>query len=98
MITFVLLHYDFILCFRFYSALYKKLFDPKVNNTTHQAMLLNLVYKALLRDTESDRVKIFIKRLLQVLLKHFLHIALLTVHILRWHYILHHVSLVVFFI
>lgn len=51
---------------RFYSALYKKLFDPKIAITTHQAMLLNLVYKALLRDTEVNRVKMFVKRLLQV--------------------------------
>lgn len=53
---------------RFYSALYKKLFDSKVSTTTHQAMLLNLVYKALLRDKETNRVIVFVKRLLQLAL------------------------------
>ncbi|RZC38241.1 CCAAT/enhancer-binding protein zeta, partial [Asbolus verrucosus] len=51
---------------RFYSALYKKLIDPKLFTTTHQAMLLSLVYKAILKDAELSRVKIFIKRLLQL--------------------------------
>lgn len=51
---------------RFYSALYKKLADVKITNTTHQAILLNLIYKAMLKDQEVSRVKTFIKRLLQV--------------------------------
>ncbi|KAF2904304.1 hypothetical protein ILUMI_01869 [Ignelater luminosus] len=50
---------------RFYSALYKKLLDPQISSTTHQAMLISLVYKALNRDTKIDRIKVFIKRLLQ---------------------------------
>ncbi|KAL3275496.1 hypothetical protein HHI36_020256 [Cryptolaemus montrouzieri] len=53
---------------RFYSALYKKLLDPQVATTTHQAMLLSLVYKALLKDTEINRVKALVKRLLQLCL------------------------------
>ncbi|KAJ8957549.1 hypothetical protein NQ318_020588 [Aromia moschata] len=51
---------------RFYSALYRKLSDTKLLTTTHQAMLLSLVYKALLKDKEVNRVKMFIKRLLQI--------------------------------
>lgn len=51
---------------RFFSALYKKLLDPNVTQTAHQAMFLSLVYKALSKDTQIDRVKVFIKRLLQV--------------------------------
>ncbi|KAJ8970201.1 hypothetical protein NQ314_001348 [Rhamnusium bicolor] len=51
---------------RFYVALYKKLGDSRLLTTTHQAMLLSLVYKALLKDTEANRVKMFVKRLLQV--------------------------------
>lgn len=51
---------------RFYSALYRKLFDAKITKSTHQAMLLNLIYKALLRDNEMNRTKVFVKRLLQV--------------------------------
>lgn len=51
---------------RFYSALYKKLIDPKLFTTTHKAMLLSLVYKALLKDKQLSRVKVFIKRLLQL--------------------------------
>lgn len=51
---------------RFYCALYKKLFDPRIITSTHHAMLLNLVYKALLKDKQLNRVRIFVKRLLQV--------------------------------
>nr|CAI5855010.1 unnamed protein product [Callosobruchus analis] len=51
---------------RFYNALYKKLLDPSLLTTTHKAMFLSLLYKALLKDTEVSRVKAFIKRLLQV--------------------------------
>lgn len=53
---------------RFYSALYKKIIDPQVNNTTHQAVFLNLIFKALRKDTSLNRVNVFIKRLLQVCL------------------------------
>ncbi|CAG9822378.1 unnamed protein product [Phaedon cochleariae] len=51
---------------RFYGALYRKLFDPSLLTTTHRAMLLSLIYKALLKDKEIDRVKMFVKRLLQI--------------------------------
>ncbi|XP_076272674.1 nucleolar complex protein 1 [Rhynchophorus ferrugineus] len=51
---------------RFYSALYRKLTDAKLFTTTHQAMLLSLLYKSLLKDNQVDRIKMFIKRLLQI--------------------------------
>ncbi|KAL1517383.1 hypothetical protein ABEB36_001152 [Hypothenemus hampei] len=51
---------------RYYAALYKKLVDPKLLTTTHQAMLLSLLYKAMNKDTQIGRVKMFIKRLFQI--------------------------------
>lgn len=48
--------------------MYRKLGDPKLLTTTHQAMLLSLLYKSLQKDTQLDRVKMFMKRLLQVAL------------------------------
>ncbi|KAG5887431.1 hypothetical protein JTB14_024630 [Gonioctena quinquepunctata] len=51
---------------RFYCALYKKLSDPNLLTTTHRAMLLSLIYKALLKDKEINRVKMFVKRLLEI--------------------------------
>ncbi|GJQ67721.1 hypothetical protein Trydic_g16541 [Trypoxylus dichotomus] len=53
---------------RYYSALYKKINDPKLLTTTHQAMFLNLIYKSLMKDLEASRIKAFIKRLLQIAL------------------------------
>ncbi|KAK9877934.1 hypothetical protein WA026_020157 [Henosepilachna vigintioctopunctata] len=53
---------------RFYCALYKKLLDPQLSKTTHQAMLLSLVYKALIKDDEVTRVKAVMKRLFQLCL------------------------------
>ncbi|XP_019763522.2 CCAAT/enhancer-binding protein zeta [Dendroctonus ponderosae] len=53
---------------RFFSALYKKLMDPKLLTTTHQAMLLSLLYKSLMKDTQVERIKMFVKRLLQICL------------------------------
>ncbi|CAH1979935.1 unnamed protein product [Acanthoscelides obtectus] len=51
---------------RFYNALYKKLLDPSLLITTHKAMFLSLLYKALLKDNQVNRIKAFVKRLLQV--------------------------------
>ncbi|XP_050506549.1 CCAAT/enhancer-binding protein zeta [Diabrotica virgifera virgifera] len=53
---------------RFYGALYRKLLDPSLLTTTHRAMLLSLIYKALLKDKEINRIKMFVKRLLQIAL------------------------------
>lgn len=51
---------------RFYSALYRKLLDPGLANSTHQAMFLNLIYQATKDDIDIKRIMAFIKRTLQV--------------------------------
>ncbi|KAB0791949.1 hypothetical protein PPYR_13910 [Photinus pyralis] len=51
---------------RFLSALYRKLSDPHITSTFHQAILLSLVYKTLTYDKQVDRIKVIIKRLLQI--------------------------------
>nr|XP_014287480.1 CCAAT/enhancer-binding protein zeta isoform X2 [Halyomorpha halys] len=53
---------------RFYSALYKKLLDQDLNKSCHHAIFINLLAKAITRDTNISRVKAIIKRLLQVCL------------------------------
>ncbi|XP_022242297.1 CCAAT/enhancer-binding protein zeta-like [Limulus polyphemus] len=51
---------------RFYTALYRKLLDPQLHHSSHQAMFLNLLYRALKKDPHDQRAKAFMKRLLQV--------------------------------
>ncbi|XP_074659193.1 CCAAT/enhancer-binding protein zeta-like [Tubulanus polymorphus] len=51
---------------RYYSALYRKLIDPGLYNSSKHTMFLNLIYKSMLNDLTEKRVKAFIKRLLQV--------------------------------
>ncbi|KAG1664483.1 CCAAT/enhancer-binding protein zeta [Nymphon striatum] len=51
---------------RYYSALYRKLQDPNLKICSRQAMLLNLLFKSLKKDSSEKRVKSFIKRLLQM--------------------------------
>ncbi|KAJ8868020.1 hypothetical protein PR048_031829 [Dryococelus australis] len=51
---------------RFYSVLYKKIADPGLMTSSHQAMFLSLVFRALRKDTHVGRIRAFIKRLLQV--------------------------------
>lgn len=51
---------------RFYSALYKKLLDPQLATSSQQALFLSLVYKALKKDEDINRVRVFFKRLLQI--------------------------------
>lgn len=51
---------------RYYVALYKKLLDPALKNSSCQAMFLNLLYKSMKSDLRDNRVKTFSKRLLQV--------------------------------
>ncbi|KAG8200238.1 hypothetical protein JTE90_025014 [Oedothorax gibbosus] len=53
---------------RFYSVLYRKLFDPELATSSRQASVLNLVYRALKKDVAVVRIKAFVKRLLQVAL------------------------------
>ncbi|KZV64527.1 CBF-domain-containing protein [Peniophora sp. CONT] len=52
---------------RYYRTLYATLFDPRVFTSNKQAMYLNLVYKSLKGDTDTERVKAFVRRFCQVL-------------------------------
>ncbi|OLL25567.1 hypothetical protein NEOLI_001132 [Neolecta irregularis DAH-3] len=51
---------------RFYRTLYESLLDPRLIESTKQAMYLNLLFSALKCDFNSCRVHAFIKRMLQI--------------------------------
>ncbi|KAL0274231.1 UNVERIFIED_CONTAM: hypothetical protein PYX00_006702 [Menopon gallinae] len=51
---------------RFYMVLYKKIAEPPLYNSTHHAMFLSLIFKALKKDKRPERISAFLKRLLQV--------------------------------
>ncbi|XP_013178634.1 PREDICTED: CCAAT/enhancer-binding protein zeta [Papilio xuthus] len=51
---------------RYYTALYRKLTNAEIFNTSHSALLFSLIYKSLKQDKNIDRVTSFIKRLLQL--------------------------------
>ncbi|XP_063835246.1 CCAAT/enhancer-binding protein zeta-like [Ostrinia nubilalis] len=51
---------------RYYTALYRKLANVDIFNTTHSALLFSLIYKSLKQDKNTSRVAAFIKRLLQL--------------------------------
>ncbi|XP_073249023.1 CCAAT/enhancer-binding protein zeta-like [Porites lutea] len=51
---------------RFYQALYSKLLDPSLKASSKQAVFLNILYKSLKADPSLQRVKAFIKRILQI--------------------------------
>lgn len=51
---------------RFYSAFYRKLFDPQIGVATKRAIFLNLLYRVLAKDQSILRLCAFIKRILQV--------------------------------
>lgn len=51
---------------RFYRTLYDSLFDPRLLTSSKQAMYLNLLFKALKADKETNRVMAFVKRLCQM--------------------------------
>ncbi|RPA85862.1 CBF-domain-containing protein [Ascobolus immersus RN42] len=51
---------------RFYRTLYESLLDPRLITSSKQAMYLNLMFKALKSDNDINRVKAFVKRLVQV--------------------------------
>lgn len=56
---------------RFYMALYRKMMDLELlNHAGRSSSLLNLLYKAMKRDTETVRIKAFIKRMLQLAVTH----------------------------
>ena len=50
---------------RFYRTLYASLLDPRLVDSTKQALYLNLLYKSLKTDVSTRRIKAFIKRMVQ---------------------------------
>lgn len=55
---------------RFYRVLYESLLDPRLLTSSKQALYLNLLFRALRSDLVVNRVKAFVKRLLQVIAMH----------------------------
>lgn len=51
---------------RYYTALYRKLANPDIFNTSHSALLFSLLYKSLKMDKCVKRVASFVRRLLQL--------------------------------
>uniref|UniRef100_K3WFJ7 CCAAT-binding factor domain-containing protein n=1 Tax=Globisporangium ultimum (strain ATCC 200006 / CBS 805.95 / DAOM BR144) TaxID=431595 RepID=K3WFJ7_GLOUD len=51
---------------RFYTALYEKLFDPKVRDTSKHTLFLNLIFRAMKADVSPARCGAMMKRLLQL--------------------------------
>ncbi|GMF33323.1 unnamed protein product [Phytophthora lilii] len=51
---------------RFYTALYGKLIDPKVRETSKHTLFLNLIFRAMKADVSPARAAAFTKRLLQL--------------------------------
>ncbi|TCD69479.1 hypothetical protein EIP91_007605 [Steccherinum ochraceum] len=52
---------------RFYRTLYESLLDPRLSKSNKQAMYLNLLFKAMKVDQKVERVKAFVRRLVQIL-------------------------------
>ncbi|KAI9775464.1 MAG: hypothetical protein M1839_001081 [Geoglossum umbratile] len=55
---------------RFYRTLYESLLDPRLLTSSKQAMYLNILFRSLKEDLNIERVKAFVKRLLQVTTLH----------------------------
>ncbi|KAF2240524.1 CBF-domain-containing protein [Trematosphaeria pertusa] len=55
---------------RFYRTLYESLLDPRLITTSKHIMYLNLLYRSLKADISIQRVKAFVKRLLQIIHLH----------------------------
>lgn len=51
---------------RFYRLLYESMLDPRLITTSKQAMYLNLLFKAIRADADLERVKAFVKRMIQI--------------------------------
>lgn len=52
---------------RYYRALYSSLHDGRLASSSKQTMYLNLLFKSLKTDSNSGRVKSFVRRFVQVL-------------------------------
>ncbi|KAF8308582.1 CBF-domain-containing protein [Clavulina sp. PMI_390] len=55
---------------RFYRTLYESILDPRLVNSSKQAMWLNLTFKAVKADKTFSRIAAFVKRILQGLNMH----------------------------
>ncbi|OHW95513.1 cbf mak21 family protein [Colletotrichum incanum] len=55
---------------RFYRTLYESLLDPRLANSSKQALYLNLLLRSLKTDVDTRRIKAFAKRMLQILNMH----------------------------
>ena len=55
---------------RFYRVLYESLLDSRLLTSSKQALYLNLLFRALRSDLNLNRVRAFVKRLLQVITMH----------------------------
>ncbi|KAK1952072.1 CBF/Mak21 family protein [Colletotrichum sublineola] len=55
---------------RFYRTLYESLLDPRLANSSKQALYLNLLLRSLKADVDTRRIKAFAKRMLQILNMH----------------------------
>lgn len=53
---------------RYYSALYKKIFDERLITTSHQAICIHLIYKSIWDDKCMERMVAFMKRIFQMCL------------------------------
>ncbi|XP_022177622.1 CCAAT/enhancer-binding protein zeta [Myzus persicae] len=53
---------------RYYSALYKKIFDERLITTSHQAICIHLIYKSIWDDKCTERMVAFMKRIFQMCL------------------------------
>lgn len=53
---------------RYYSALYKKIFDDNLISTSHQAICIHLIYKSIWDDKCKERIVAFMKRIFQMCL------------------------------
>jgi ribosome biogenesis protein MAK21 len=52
---------------RYYRTLYSSLHDPRLSSSSKQAMYLNLLFKSLKSDSNTERVKAIVRRFVQVL-------------------------------
>ena len=55
---------------RFYRTLYESLLDPRLITSSKQSLYLNLLFKSLKSDLNVNRVKAFVKRLVQIMSLH----------------------------
>ncbi|CAH8559092.1 unnamed protein product [Heterobilharzia americana] len=55
---------------RYYQALYRKLLDPAIHQSSRNPTLLRLVYQSMIADDDTDRISAFVHRILQLCVSH----------------------------